>query len=61
MTDFNWKLTLKKFGITLAEVLVSGTIVYLTDNNYYIFLVPFLEATRNVLKHKTDWRLFKAL
>ncbi len=58
---FDWKLTVKKFGIVLVEVLVSGTIMYLTDNNYYIFLIPFLEATRNVLKHKTEIRFFKAL
>ena len=43
--------TLTKFLIILAEVLVAGLLIYLTENDIYIMVVPLLEALRNFLKH----------
>ncbi len=50
--DYNWKITARKGLIVLAEILIAGTIVYLTDNMLFLFLVPVLEMLRNYLKHK---------
>ncbi len=52
MKTYDWKKTLEKFLIALVEVLVAGTIVYLTDNTIFLVLVPVLESLRNWLKHK---------
>lgn len=49
---FDWKITAKKFSWIAAEVLISGGICYLTDNNLYLAIIPVLEAIRNVIKHK---------
>lgn len=43
--------TIEKFGIALAEVLIAGTIVYLTENSLFLVIIPVLEAARNFLKH----------
>ena len=51
---YNWKKTGTKFGWSLAFVLVSGAIAVATDKAAWMFLVPFLEAARNVLKHKFE-------
>jgi len=52
MKKYNWKKTLEKFLIAFGEILVAGAIVYLTENNLYLFLIPAFEALRNWLKHK---------
>ncbi len=52
MAEYEFKKTLEKFGIAFAEIVVAGTIVYLTDNNLYLLVVPLLEAVRNWLKHR---------
>ena len=49
---FNWKITAKKFGFSLIEILAAGTLVYITDKPYLLFLVPVAEAVRNWIKHK---------
>ena len=51
MVKYDFKKTAKKVGIVLAEVIVAGAIVYLTDNNLYMALVPALEGLRNYIKH----------
>ncbi len=38
----------------LGEVAIAGLVVYLTDNNYYIALVPVLEMLKNYIKHRKD-------
>ena len=48
---YEWLKTLKKFGIAAVEVVVAGFLVYLTDNQIYLGIVPVLEALRNYLKH----------
>lgn len=48
---YDWKITLRKFVETLVEILIVGTIAYLTQNELYLFLLPLLEALRNYLKH----------
>lgn len=48
---YNWKKTAYKFLVALVEVLLAGTMVYLTDNNMWLVLVPILEAARNFIKH----------
>ena len=57
MATYNWKITAKKFLIGAAEVIVAGLIVYLTENGFWLFLIPTLEAVRNLLKHKFGVRL----
>ena len=40
-------------GLKVAvEVILAGLIVYFTDNNYYIGLVPVFELIRNWWKHR---------
>lgn len=50
--DMNWKIWGKKIGIILVEVLISGAIVYLTDNQIFLALIPALEGLRNYWKHR---------
>jgi len=54
MSGYEFKKTLKKFGLIAAEIFVAGVIVYLTENGVYMFLVPVFEALRNYLKHHKD-------
>ncbi len=49
---YDWRITAGKFFTILAEVILAGTIVYLTDNGLFLVLVPVIEALRNYLKHK---------
>jgi hypothetical protein len=49
---YDYKITLKKGLIVFAEIVIAGTIVYLTDNEIFIVLVPVLESIRNWLKHR---------
>jgi hypothetical protein len=51
MTNYNWLITLKKFGIIAAEVVIAGLISYATEDPRWMALVPFLEAIRNIVKH----------
>ena len=51
------KITAKRFFIILAEVIITGAVVYLTENQLWIVLVPVLEALRNYLKHGVGVRL----
>ena len=50
----NWKITAKKFGIILVEVIIAGAIVYFTERPEYLVLIPLLEAARNWWKHRND-------
>ncbi len=47
----DWAILFKKMAWISAEVIVSGTIVYLTDKNLAWVLVPILEGARNYIKH----------
>jgi len=49
---YKWKKTASKALWALAEVLVAGALVYLTDNGLYLAVIPLLEAARNWLKHR---------
>jgi len=49
---YNVNKTIEKFLIALVEVLLSGLIVYFTENGMWLVLIPVLEALRNFLKHK---------
>lgn len=49
---YSFKKTCWKGAGVLVEIVLAGIIVYLTDNNYYIALVPVLEMIRNWYKHK---------
>lgn len=49
---YDWKKTLKKATIVAVEILIAGTIAYLTDNEVFLVLVPALEALRNWWKHR---------
>lgn len=49
---YEWKKTAGKFLIIAGEVVVSGLIVYFTDNSLFLAAIPLLEAGRNWLKHR---------
>lgn len=49
---YSWRITLSKFCIILAEVLIAGCISYITENSSFLLLIPTLEALRNYIKHK---------
>ena len=49
---YDWKITLKKIGISLVEILIAGGLVYLTDKPQWIVLVPILEGLRNWWKYR---------
>lgn len=48
---YNWKKTLKKFVVVSVEIVLAGSVVYLTDNMMWLGLVPILEGLRNWVKH----------
>ncbi len=50
---YKWKLTAKKFLWIAGEVIVAGVIVYLTDNNLYLAIIPALEALRQNTSSET--------
>ena len=54
---YDWRKSFKKFLIIGAYTLVVGAITVLTENHYWLFLIPALEALRNFLKHKLNWKL----
>ena len=49
---YNWKITAKKFLISLAEIIVVGTIAFFTGKPDFLVLIPILEAIKNWIKHK---------
>ena len=51
---YDWKITAKKFGLILVEVLIAGAIAYFTGRQEFIGLVPLFEAARNWFKHRND-------
>ncbi len=51
-TKYNWKITAKKFGWALLEVLILGGIAYAIKTPELMLALPFLEATKNWLKNK---------
>ena len=52
MAEYKFSITLKKALIVALEVIVAGTVVYLTDNNLYLGLIPLLEIARNWFKNR---------
>jgi len=49
---YDWKKTAEKAVWALAEVVVAGVLVYMTDNNLYLMAVPLVETVKNWLKHR---------
>jgi hypothetical protein len=49
---YQFKKTIYKVLISLAEIIAAGVVVYLTDNNLYIGLVPLAQGIRNWIKHR---------
>jgi hypothetical protein len=49
---YDYKKTLKKFGIVLVESLIAGALAFVSGTPELMFLVPVFEALRNYLKHK---------
>ena len=49
---YDFKITLKKFGIAAVQIVVVGLIAYLTDNQMMLAIIPLLEAVKNYVKHK---------
>lgn len=52
---YDWKKTGKKFLFGLGYVGVCGLLYMVTGKPEVGFLVPFLIAAQNVLKHKLGW------
>lgn len=50
--NYSFSKTLAKFGWSFAEVFIASLIVYFTDNEYAIFLIPVFEAVRNWIKNR---------
>jgi len=44
-------ITLKKVFIFLAEMLIAGLLVFITERPELIFLAPILEGIRNYIKN----------
>ena len=51
---YKFSITTVKALVILGEVVIAGLVVYFTDNNLYLGLIPLLEAIRNWLKHRKD-------
>ncbi len=54
MGTYKFSKTFWKGVTILVEVGIAGLVVYFTDNNYYMALVPVLEMIRNAWKHYRD-------
>lgn len=48
---YNINKTIEKFIVALTQILIVGTIAYLTENQLWLVLVPVLVAFQNWLKH----------
>ena len=44
--------TLAKVGIVAAEIIVAGTLAYITGRAEFLALAPILEGILDYLKHK---------
>jgi hypothetical protein len=55
MEGYDWKITVKKFGILLIYTLVAGILTLKTENPYFMVAVPILGALQNYLKHSLGW------
>lgn len=49
---YDWKKTLKKVGWSLAEILVVGSIAFVTERPELLVLIPLLEGAKNYIKHR---------
>jgi hypothetical protein len=53
MAKYKFSKTLKKAGIVFVEILIAGSLSYVTETPELIFLVPVFEGLRNWVKHKS--------
>lgn len=51
---YDWLITLKKFGIAAAFVIVAGLASVYGNNQWYLAIAPILAALENYLKHRKD-------
>jgi len=49
---YDFKKTLKKFGIDLGIVVLTGAIIVWQSEPTYIVLIPFMKAGLNYLKNR---------
>jgi hypothetical protein len=52
MAKYKFSKTLKKAGIVFIEILISGSLAYVTETPELIFLAPVFEGLRNYWKNK---------
>ena len=50
--EYEWKKTAKKAGRVLAEIILVGTLAYITEIPQLLLLVPVVEAAIDYIKHK---------
>ena len=49
---YDYKKTLMKVAVGAGYALVTGLIVWKTEDPAWVMLIPFLMGMQNVLKHK---------
>jgi hypothetical protein len=49
---YDWKKTAKKVGRITAEILLAGTLTYITGRQEFIVIVPLIEGALNYIKNK---------
>lgn len=48
---YDWTITLQKFCIVGAEVIIAGIVSYFGNSAWFMTLAPIIEAGRNFLKN----------
>lgn len=51
---YDWKKTVKKFGMAMLYVAIAGILSVYADNPYVLAVAPALHAIENFLKHRDD-------
>jgi len=49
---YNWKITAIKVGRISVEIILAGSLAYITSRNEFLVLVPIIEGVLNYIKHK---------
>jgi hypothetical protein len=50
--NFDWRIWLKKIGLTTLAVVIAGGIAVWQDNAVWLAILPILQAIENYIKHR---------